>query len=34
MLSAIIQLAAGLGSLVGLFWVMDVWARGGSNRMS
>lgn len=34
MLSAVIQVAAGLGSLIGLFWVMDVWARGGSNKAS
>lgn len=34
MLTAIIQVAVGLGSLVGLFWVMDVWARSGSNKAS
>lgn len=34
MLSAVIQVAAGLGSLIGLFWVMDVWARGGSKKTS
>jgi hypothetical protein len=34
MMTAIIQLAAGLGSILGLFWVMDVWARGGSDKAS
>jgi hypothetical protein len=34
MLTAIIQITAGLGSIVGFLWVMDVWARGGSNKAS
>lgn len=34
MLAGIIQFAVAAGALVGLFWVTDVWARGGSSKTS
>lgn len=34
MISTTIQIVASMSAVLGLFWVMDIWAGGGSNNRS